>query len=114
MFSSVKAMPDEMRSNNIQTFERHLFNKNSQITATTYKTLTIVKTINHTSSPIRLLNEASNDIGIGEIESFLKVDNEELNKQLINNEFTIDGSGDSMFRLYNYFLKNILFFLYSD
>ncbi len=93
------------------------------ISSTTCKTIIMVKTKNHTSPPIvkrlvghlgrRLLNEPSYDTDIdtssmqttieddGEIDSFLKVDDEVLSKQLFNMQATTDGSGESMFKLKN-------------
>jgi hypothetical protein len=92
----------------------------------------MVKIKNHTSPPVghlgrRLLNEPSYDTDIdtssmqtpvegdGEFNSFLKVDNDELSKQLFKFEVTADGSGESMLTLKNwvFFFKKYLslFFL---
>jgi len=70
------------------------------ISSTTCKTITVLEIINPTSA-------IGDD---GEINSFLKIDDREL----VNTEVTIDGSGESMFKSNNYFLKNILLFFYSN
>jgi hypothetical protein len=135
VFSSVKAIPEKQRSNNIEDFsvkvhdyktiEGHPLDRISQIRSLSPDltvATTTMKTINHTPSLIRLLDEPSNDTNIkqtpmedeDEIDSFLKIDAEELSKQLINIEFATDGSGYSMFKFDNKFLKTILFFLYSN
>ncbi|CAF2811538.1 unnamed protein product [Rotaria sp. Silwood2] len=84
------------------------------ILSTTCKTTTLVENLNHTISPIDnhrgqgISNETNNDNGFetslkqtlieddnNEIDSFLKVDDEELSKQLVNIAYTTDGSGDT-------------------
>jgi hypothetical protein len=94
----------------------------------------MVKIKNRTSPPVghlgrRLLNEPSYDTDTDtssmqtpvesdeEFNSFLKVDNDELSKQLFKFEVTAGGSGESMLTLKNWvcFSKNIfLFFFYSN
>lgn len=84
--------------------------------STTCITITTTKIANNTSSSTaghvgrRLLYEESYDTDIetsseqipidddGEVESFLKVDDEEFNRQLLNTDMTTDGSGESMFK----------------
>ena len=83
--------------------------------STTCITITTTKIANDTSSSTvghlgrRLLYEESYDTDIetssiqtpiddDEVESFLKVADEELNRQLLNTDMTTDGSGESMFK----------------
>jgi hypothetical protein len=63
----------------------------------------------------RLLNEPSHNTDDGEFESFMKVNDDELSKQLFNMDLAMDGSGESMFREKNALLiKNKIFSFYSD
>ena len=58
----------------------------------------------------RLLNEPNHHVDNEEFASFMKVDEEELSKQLLNMESTMDGSGPSMFRQKNSFsIENLCF-----
>jgi hypothetical protein len=43
-------------------------------------------------------------------DGFLKVDDEQLSKELMNIGLTMDGSGDSKFKIDIYFLINYFFF----
>ena len=96
----------------------------NEISSPTRKTITQVTTVNYTSVPIvggGLLNEASYDTNSvqtslednDQVESFFRVNDDQLSKELVNLAVTIDGSGDSMFRLDNYSLEHIRFFFYS-
>ena len=74
--------------------------------STTCKTTTVVKTVNNISNSSVQPSAVRLDTRLGyetlseqnDIESFLKVNNEELSKQLVNDGVTIDGSGESMFK----------------
>jgi len=90
-------------------------------------TTTLTKTPNHTTDSMvdpsrsrrgrRLLNDPSYDTDIdtsststslddnNDVDSFLKVNDEDLSKQLVNMEFTVDGSGFSMYQLNNYLFQ---------
>jgi hypothetical protein len=90
-------------------------------------TTTLTKTPNHTTDSTvdpsrsrrgrRLLNDPSYDTDIdtsststslddnNDVDSFLKVNDEDLSKQLVNMEFTVDGSGFSMYQLNNYLFQ---------
>jgi hypothetical protein len=104
------------------------------ISTTTCKTVT---TVQHTSTPTidhsvghvgrRLLYQPSYDTDIeasskqipiedpDEIDSFLKIDDEELSKQLFTMELSTDGSGDSMLKSNTHFLKTYsLLLFYSN
>jgi hypothetical protein len=111
--------------------DKRIFISNN-ISSTTCRTVVIVKTKKQTSPPIldhsmghhgrRLLNEPSYDTDLDitskptpideEFDSFLKVNDEELSKQLLNMDAAMDGSGISTFRAKHSFpIKKFLSFV---
>jgi hypothetical protein len=113
--------------------DKRIFISNN-ISSTTCRTVVIVKTKKQTSPPIldhsmghhgrRLLNEPSYDTDLDitskptpideEFDSFLKVNDEELSKQLLNMDAAMDGSGISTFRAKHSFpIKKIPFFCFT-
>jgi hypothetical protein len=115
--NSKKSLPIKIKSTSSLLDNRTSILHN--ISLTTCKTVIKVKAIDPISLPTvdrslghvgrRLLNEPSYDTDLetssiqtpleddSEIESFFKVNEEEINRQLFNIGTTSDGSGDSMF-----------------
>lgn len=95
------------------------------IPSTTCKTIAVAKAVKRSIAYLDrgLSNEPSYDTDIDttsvqtvnedEIDSFLKIDDEEWSKQLVNIGVTMDGSGDSMFKL-DIIFWNIFFFFFPS
>ena len=113
--STPKTLPD-IPSTTCETKQQTTLTSTSKFTVTT-----LSKIPNHTVNSIddysshrrgrRLLNDPSNDTDIdtslddSDVGTFMKVDDEELSKQLVNMAVMADGSGYSMYRLKNYLFQ---------
>jgi hypothetical protein len=74
----------------------------------------------------RLVNDLNNDTNIettakqtpitneSEIDSFLRIDDEQLSALIFNTDTTVDGSSESMFPLESYTFKNLHFYFHSN